>query len=284
MSAPATRRLGWHHLCLDLPPAWEVIRFRNQAEDGQLALANRRGEALAAFWHRAPRVPELARAIAAVAQVGEQGTPPAVVPCGEWLLHLPDEPGLPAFAGRHLAAAGVLLVLVFPPHPDRHPALLHQVLASYAPNDGPERRWAAFGLDITLPAAWRLAELEALPACQRFTFETRHEEAISLARFGLASRLLAHDDLATFAARRKGRRTRLRRAGPAPRPDGAPGELFTYDQRGSGRAILGALLARVWEGRLWAWHRPDCERVWLLDHLARPRHALADLPQRVRDP
>jgi hypothetical protein len=284
MSAPATQRLGWHHLCLSVPAAWEVVRYRNQPDDGQLALADRHGEALVVFWHRAPKAPDLARAMAAVATPGPAGQPPAAAPCGEWLLHLPPTPDQPAYAGRHLATPGVLLVLVFPAHPQRQAAGVRQVLDSFQPNDGEERVWAAFGLDLTLPAAWRLAEIEALPACQRFTFETRHEETISLARFGLASRLLVQDDLATFAAHRKGRRTQLRRAGPVPRPDGAPGELFTYHQRGSGRALLGALLARTWEGRLWAWHRPDRERLWLLDHLARPRHALLDLPERVREP
>ena len=42
--------VAWHHLQLDLPGHWEVVAYRKDPRNGEIALADRAGEALRAFW------------------------------------------------------------------------------------------------------------------------------------------------------------------------------------------------------------------------------------------
>ncbi len=284
----STTLLAWHHALFDIPRTWEVIRFLNRSDDGQLGLSDRHGETMLFFWRTFPEQPDVRHRLADLAQANGIDLSPGelrkrATRHGGWEC-LPGTDRSPCFAGRYLADRNVLLAAIFPPHRETTAARCRQVLASFRPNDPKSPRWAAFGLDIEAPPGYRLAEIEPLPAMQRFTFLNDREEKINLVRFGLASRLLAGDDLATFAARRKGRHTVLRRLDTFRRPAGHEGILLGYTTRGSGNTLFGAILARRWEGRLWVWHRPDLERIWCLEHHARPKHLIDDLPSRVHSP
>ena len=225
-----------------------------------------------------------------------------------WSVCFPPDGAMPVFAARHLTAEGVLLQATFPPHRDTADReAIRRVLASYQPNGGAERVWAAFGLDITLPSEMDLAEVAPMPAAQRMHFENRRGHAVTVYRFGMMPDALGGDDVAAFFARVKGKGVALRHEGffrpppslsgrergrvaacespPSPHPSPCEGEgvVLSYATRGKGDSLLSNLLDGTWDGRAWVWRRDDLQRVFAVENHAPPSRLIPDLPDRVRE-
>jgi len=211
-------KLAWHPFIFDVPPTWEVIRHRNNPDEGQLHLADRHGEQMQVHWKRTKEPP----AIQAKRIVQYHG----------WQVSF----GQPTFAGRH--EDGMLLTLVFPADHGR------AVMESYRPNNGPERHWAAFGLDCVLPAEFQPTDIKALPAMQVMRFEKSRHVSVTIHRYGMLR--LIEDEPPTFFARIK--RKPLQRAGTFRQAGKYPGEELTY--RG---------------GRAWVWRCEELQRLYCLD-------------------
>lgn len=207
--------LGWYSFLFDIPPTWEVIRHRNDPDEGRLHLADRHGEQMQVHWKRTKEAPAI------------QAQP--VVQLHGWQVHF----GQPTYASRH--EDGLLLTLVFPTEPGR------AVMESYRPNTG---HWAAFGLDIQLPAEFRPTEIKALPAAQVIEFAKGRRDSVTLHRYGMLG--LIEDEPASFFARIK--RKPLQRVGTFRQAGKYPGEELTY--RG---------------GRVWVWRCEDLQRLYCLD-------------------
>lgn len=282
-------RVAWHHLLFEIPPEWEALGYINNPDNGQLVLGDRLGETFQVFWKKTGDGTDLERRLAALVlaqadmDVPEEQVRERIAGRGAWLVYVPASTAQATFAGRFLADTGILLLTVFPPHPLTTQARVTDVLASYESNDADERVWALLGLDVTIPASMRLDAVEAVPAMQRFVFENERNESITVERYGMASRLLGRDDLATFMARRKGRAIQLLREGRFRKGARGDGMALSYRTKGSGREYLGALLARRWDGRVWVWQRSDIERIFAIDYHARHPHQIENLYERVRD-
>jgi hypothetical protein len=287
-----TVRLAWFHFILHVPARWEVVGYKRDPNKGQLFLSDRRGPTLMIHWrrqgHRTKGVSVDRRLLTqakgnyeqqGMEEPGEAKLRKRVRSVGEWTAFLPTEPVLPALAGLYVPETRILLNLIFPPHPDNSEARIRRILNSYEPNIGPERAWAAFGMDFTVPESMDLIQVQAMPAAQTFLFENRREESLSFHRYGLLDRLLAQDDMASFFARIKGQQTLLYR-GEEFEKDGCPGLTLHYTTRGSGG--IGSLMARKWDGRVLAWYSKERQRLYYIDNNARPKNMLGDLAERMR--
>lgn len=287
MPPPPVLALAWHHMLLDLPAHWEVIAYRKDPRSGEIALADRAGEALRAFWRVMDSRPTVTGPLIDLVAAQENITLDKseirrrLVDVGDWVAFFPRERDLPCFAALYHPPEKVLLNLTFPPHPDTADrAALRSVLRSWRPNDGPERRWAAFGLDVTLPGEMRLDAVSALPAAQLLTFENKREETVALHRYGMMPLALGGEDMCVFFARIKGRRTRLIRTGAFRKDDRYDGVILEYTTRGKGG--LDSLLARIWLGRVWIWLCDDLKRLYVVDHHAPEKNHIGGFPDRVR--
>lgn len=278
--------LAWHHFLFDVPATWEVIGHKKNADDGRLNVSDRYGETMQVFWKRLRQTPAIEDRLVelAVANDSESEAKSAIrkrlVACNGWhFLPAPDASS-PSFAARFLDTERVLLTIAFPPYPgtDLRP-LARAVLESFRPNDGAERRWAAFGVDVTLPAGFRLTDVKALPAMQVLSFENDRRDSIAVHRYGMTSLLLADEDMATCFARGKGSRVQLRRRDSFRRDGRHEGVELSYQTRG--REGLSRLLGRKREGRVWLWHCADRQRLYAVDHVARAGDLRADLVERV---
>jgi hypothetical protein len=185
------------------------------------------------------------------------------------------------FAARFLESARVLLTVVFPPYPvaDLRP-LARWVLDTFRTNDGADRVWAAFGLDMILPAEFQLRGVQAFPAMQIMDFENERGDTVSIHRYGMLPVLLGEVDAATFFARRKGPRFQIRKRGTFQQSEQVEGLELAYQTRG--KEGLARMLGRRREGRAWIWRRDDLQRLYCIDHVARAARLRADLVQRVK--
>lgn len=285
MSAP-TIPLAWHHLVLQVPAAWEVIGYKKNPDDGKLVVADRHGETLHAYWRRMTSPPSVERALIGLVaaqpdiDLSEGAIRKAIFEVAGWSVFLTKKEGTPSFATRHHAPEECLLNLTFPPHPDTaEPKVIRRILESWDPNDGEERRWAAFGIECTLPKEYELDEVSPLPAAQVMTFATRKDEIITVHRYGMMPAVLGKDDPATFFARIKGRKAVLRREGEFQQGGRYSGVRLAYATRGKGG--FDALLARTWQGRVWVWRCDDIKRLYAVDQHARQRRLIDNLAQRV---
>lgn len=282
-----TTRLGWHHLILEVPRTWEVIGYKTNPKDGQLLLSDRHGETMRVYWKTLSDDPSATRRLLAVAKehVGDAMTE-AEIRDGlrelhGWQTFLHQSENLRGLATRYEEDGRALLYVVFPVHPHtKEPRQLERVLKSFQPNYGDDRVWAAFGLDVTLPAEMKPARVSALPAAQIMRFENHRGESVTVHRYGMLSLLPADEDLATFFARAKGRRHLLYSGGEFAEDGRHEGIKLSYKTRGKGG--LSGLLARTWQGRIWVWRRDDLERLYAVDNNALEKNLIADLPERVR--
>ena len=277
--------LAWHHVRLRVPRHWEVVGYKNDADDARLVLSDRHGETMHLFARPWPDPPRLTRRLAdQVLAAGRTDLTPGqvrrrVASRHGWRVFVPPEVGAPAFAGRYDAGQRVLIHLTFPPHRDRSVPTVEEVLRSFEPNAGEERHWALFGLEVRLPAAMRLRDVRPLPAAQVLRFENARGESVAVHRYGMMPLALAGEDAATFFARVQGRRCALRRQGAFLKDGRHEGVRLAYTTRGRGGFDI--LLARPWEGRVWFWRRDDLKRLCCADHHALPAHRMDDLPERV---
>lgn len=280
--------LSWHHLTLDLPPHWEVIAYRKDPRNGEIALADRAGETLRAFWRVMDTRPTVTGPLIDLVAAQEGITLDKaeirrriVDLKDDWVAFLPRERDLPCFAAYYHPPEQVLLNFTFPPHPDTADRdVVRAIIESWTPNDGDERRWAAFGLDVTLPKEMRLDGVSALPAAQILGFENKRDETVTVHRYGMMPLALGGEDMTAFFARIKGRGTRLVRTGAFRKDDRYDGVILEYATRGKGG--LDSLLARIWLGRVWIWMCDDLKRLYIVDHHAPEKNHIAGFPDRVR--
>ncbi|MCG3147144.1 MAG: hypothetical protein PCFJNLEI_00581 [Verrucomicrobiae bacterium] len=253
-------KLAWHPFIFDVPPTWEVIRHRNNPDEGQLHLADRHGEQMQIFWKRMKEAPAIAARLAELAGGGPRRR---IVEHHGWQVSF----GPPTFAARYDDT--ILLTLVFPLVAT---APVRAILESYRPNHGPERHWAAFGLDCVLPAEFHPTEVKAMPALQVMHFENSRNESVTIHRYGMLALILGADDLATFFARTKGPRTQLRRTGTFRQAGKYPGVELSY------RSRSGKLWGRGREGHVWIWQCDEFQRLYCLDQCGEP---IRDLVEKV---
>jgi hypothetical protein len=282
--APDSVPLAWHHVMLRVPRTWEVVAYRNDPANASLVLADRHGETMHLYARPFSPMPDVGRRLRDLAESLPHGA--AAWRRGQlekrhgWDALDPDDASLPVFAGRFSPESGALVLLVFPPHPDRSDAaLLDRVLASFRPNAGPERAWALYGLEVRLPADLELREVSPMPAAQALTFETRRGDRVTVHRYGMMPRILGDGDMASFYARVAGRRRLLRRAGEFRKDGRYEGVHLSYSSRGRGG--LDSLLSPVWLGRVWVWRRDDLLRLYAVDQHGPERAHLPDLLERV---
>lgn len=286
-----TVRLAWFHFILRVPSTWEVVGFKRNPLKGELFLSDRYGPTLMLHWRRIPVRKEISleRRILTQARGNyeqhelevptDQKIRRRIRPIGLWTAFVPQEAVLPPLAGLYLPESQILLNLIFPPHPESGEGRVRSVLNSYEPNTGPDRVWAAFGMDFDVPEEMDLVQVTALPAAATFLFENRREESLTVHRYGMLDHILSQDDMAGFYARVKGRGTLLYRGAEFEKDD-CPGIELHYQTRGSGG--ISSLMSRMWDGRVLAWCSKEKQRLYYIDNNARPKHMLADLAGRLR--
>lgn len=287
-SGPRSARLGWHHFLFEeLPRAWEVIGYTTGMREGRMVLADRRGEAMRVFWRAIKGEPALDQRLLRVASdyAGDSLTREQIRRglrrVGGWSCWFPDGQAVRGLACAHVPGRNVLLYVVFAPRPDAPGnGDIVRVLKSYRPNTGPQRVWAAFGLDVELPEAYELARVNVFPGSQVLRFENRQGESVTLHRYGMLSLLLENDDCAAAFLRLNPGHRPLYRERDFQQAGRYPGLLLRYTTRGRGG--VSSLLARTWQGRVWVWPCRELERLYAVDHNARERRLLAELPGKVR--
>ena len=260
------------------------MAYKKNAGDGQLILADRHGETIQTFWRTiagAPKVPALLQRLVEENfpdRFNESKIRAGLQSMAGWDVFVPPTADLPVFAGRYLTDERSLLEVTLPPHPNRNPALVQ----AYRPNTGSTRRWAAFGIDLEVPADYELDEVRPWPAAQVLRFEHRRGYSITAHRYGMSSRQLAHDTLESFFARVKGRAVRLYARREFLKDNRYPGVELSYGTRGTGG--ITALLSPRWLGTVWVWRCDEQQRIFALDHHAPPKKVIPDLIERFHNP
>lgn len=283
---PSTLPLAWRDFRFEVPAEWEVVGYSFKPDEGRLALADGEGETLQVFWKKTDAPPDLDRRLGDLLRAN---LPPDAVSKADdrrieevhgWRACLSGDRTIPFYAARHLSEARQILGVIFAPHPRRREEVARAVLASWTPNAGPERRWSALGLDLTLPAAFEPEVAISLPALQRMEFATRAGDRVILHRFGMLSAILEGTDPAAHFARIKGRGVQVwKLSSPAAAPRLEVAEL-ALRRRPIGWWSAPRRLPK--EGRAWLWPRLDVERLWALEIWTRRDRALiAHLPSRV---
>jgi hypothetical protein len=239
------------------------------------------------FWKRVKRAPSVERGLVELVRanaeepIDEGKLRRRIARIGEWEAYFASASDSPVFAARYLAEENVLLNVTFPPHRGRERQLVQGVLASYRPNHGEERVWAAFGLDVTLPREMELVEVSPMPAAQRLRFEDRRGHSVVAYRFGMMPEILGGDDEAAFFARLKGRKIILHREGAFRRDDGSDGIVLSYTTRGKAGGCA-SLLAPTWRGLLYVWRRDDLKRLYGIENHAREGRLIPGLVDRMK--
>jgi hypothetical protein len=279
---PSSVPLAWHHFRLAVPSEWEVVGYGLQPAQGRLALADRDGETMQVFWKRTDAPPNLERRLDDLFRANLPADAPAQAAGRRfeewrgWRVCLSGDRSLPFYAARHLPESRVILGAVFAPHPRRREDVARAVLASWEPNDGEARRWAAFGLDATLPASLEPEVVVSLPALQRMEFANRKGDRVVLHRFGMLSALLAGADAPAHFARVKGRGVQVWKLPPPAEPSRARVTPLALRRTPIGWWSAPRRLPK--EGKAWLWAQPDRERLWALEVWARRDLGLPEWP------
>ncbi|MCC7517733.1 MAG: hypothetical protein IT578_00960 [Verrucomicrobiae bacterium] len=284
-----TAPLAWHHFRFAFPAAWEVVGYGLKPTEGRLALADRDGEVMQVFWKKTDAPPNLERRLDDLFRANLpqdaalKSTDRRFDEFHGWRTVLSCDRALPFYAARHLPESGVILGVVFAPHPRRCEDVVRGVLSSWARNDGESRRWAAFGLDLTLPSALELDTVTSLPALQRMEFATRKGDRVILHRFGMLSAILEGTDPAGYFVRVKGRGTQVWKLPPSAEPLRAGVTELALRRRPIGWWSAPRRLPK--EGKAWLWTRPETERLWAIEVWShRDLALLAWPPSLVREP
>ena len=199
--------LAWIHGSFRIPGDWEITHFATSEAEGRLDFANRHGHQARLAWQPCKRTPDCERIMSAfyeryllresreeVKAFSGLRTEPA----GRFLLgyHTPENPSQ---AALYREAKRTLLIWTFPPCPGESPAKRWRpLLDSFAPNDGPWREWAAFGLHFFLPRGFALEAVTCFPANVSLTFENAAGQRCACHRWGIPGELLRGTDLAGF--------------------------------------------------------------------------------------
>lgn len=280
---PSTVPLAWRDFRFEVPAEWEIVGYSLKPEEGRLALADGDGETLQIFWKKTDAPPDLDRRLNDLLRANLP--PRASATNGRcpiegfhgWRAGLGGDRTVPLAAARYLTGAKRMLGVIFAPHPRRREEVVRAILASWAPNDGPERRWTAFGLDLALPVAFEPEVARVFPALQCLEFATRAGDRVILHRFGMLSAILEGTDPATHFARVKGRGIQTWRRPPSASTPRLDATELALRRRPIGWWSAPRRLPR--EGRAWLWTRADVERLWALEIWTRRDRALcADLP------
>jgi len=264
----SANRLGWHHLCVEIPDEWEVIEYGTRQKDGSLRLSDPEGETLQVHWSTLKRAPNMRNRLQTWLAKYSPGEDARFREVEAWSLCAVK--GGPLVAVRHDAEVRVLLTLVFSAHARENvgDAAIAAILNSYSQNRGERRVWAAFGIDVMLPGAWELDSVEALPAAQRMHFCRRDGERVSVHRYGMLPMVLAGDTDETFFARLKGRRSLVRVEGPW-----RSGLAFSY-RRTQNRLM--DVFRRTAIGLAWLWREPALGRLYVFVQNIRGQHEGAE--------
>jgi hypothetical protein len=256
-SAPLVALHGWS---LVLPPRWELVRTAGSWNRGHVVLADERGPLLNLSWERRSRTVDPQRTAAALAKRirAIEGRPVALeahggVAAGDtcWSWQGPDgrrqallrtAPGL-ALVLRQTLAAGDLRQLARG--------------LTLAPEAGPVP-WAAHGLEVSLPAGWRLEGLAHLVGLALGVWFLRAgagtQAVLTMRRVACASRILAGQELGPWLRSQLGRRDEVLAEHMA--ADGTA--LLILQHRRSRWALLGR---RPRPRHVHAWVETDSDRL-----------------------
>ncbi len=284
--AETTCRLGWQHIRLDVPVSWEIVAYKKDRATGQLVLSNRRGVTMQIFWKKIKREVSLTRGLVSLARANMK-EPPAesklrrmIRKFHGWRVFFPASEETPVFAARLLDDGNTIINVTFPPHPDTADGeLVRQVLASWRPNDGKVRLWAAFGIEVELPEDMELLEAESLPTMQRMSFENRKNHTVTVYRFCMMPAILGEEDMATFIAGVKGRKRALHVTDTFRKDERHEGVKLVYVTRGS--RVFGGVFDRFWRGCIYAWRRDDIQRMIAIENHAPEKFLLENIVERA---
>lgn len=283
-----TSLLAWHHLELDIPNTWEVIRFSKKTDDGQIVLSDRFGETMHIFWKKIKEAPSIERRITELVEANspDKEAPPdirsKIKEISKWQVYFHSNKKFPVFAGRYLEDKKILLNITLPPHKKHDPRkAIEPILASYSPNDKEEKCWAMSGINVTLPTEYFIEGVELLPACQRMSFETKKEFRLVVYRYGMMSRHLANQTLESFMAKVTDRKGSLLLKDQFEKDGRYPGVELTYYTKGTG-SILMNLIARKWHGHIFAWQSKERERIYAIENHCKKGKEISDLKDRLK--
>ncbi len=268
-----TRHLAWYAFQFDIPLDWEITGHAIDEREGRLEFSTRDGFQAAVHWEPCKAYsPESAMQAFLQKHVpAARDTPVTRLlvtrDAGAFRLGIPAGAGQPCQAVHHLAASRKLLRWVFadasPEAVERH---WRPLLASFEGNQGPVRRFAAFGLDVRVPSEYDLEDLTVYPANVMMAFESKRKARLRLHRWGLPELVLGGRTLSAFYAGFLG----AQKAQPAePRTTtfrGCPAVTVAYEQRPEHQ--MDAMMGRHWKnGVAWLWHDQAEQRLYACEQI-----------------
>ncbi len=186
----------WRHFRLEVPADWEMLRFSCNRERGRCSFADRYQVRLEMSWLRVPGPPDRERMLsdymARLRDGGVEDLQPA--PQANWsgLTGTQDGQTVSRF-GNYFPGESCLLELVFLWPGMRDKQLEQRMLEAVtdAPAQDGQRRWRAFGLDVTVPATMALHECHQYAARTEMHFEApKGVDEDRFMRLGLVSQWL----------------------------------------------------------------------------------------------
>lgn len=275
MYIPPPTRIAWHHFQFTLPREWEMTGHSLRPEAGRMAFATGAGVQGQLAWRVVKAVPDMPRILAEIHHRRLKTIAPSeraghsdtleVSRVGEF--HVAHErAGQQFYASAFFPSTRAMIEWVFPAF---DPELLHAVIAPMLkgtrPNSGEVRAWAAFGLELRLPAEYAVAEVHALPANVTLVFLNRKHHRIVAHRLGLPAENLNGEDLPTFYTRcLAAQHARVSSARPADWR-GRPGVEAEFRMRG--RRGFDLLLGPWWRGNGMLYHDPDEKRLYAFEQV-----------------
>ncbi len=184
----------WHNISVDLPEDWEMLQFANDAEQGRIAFADRSDFRLELSWRRVGNRPDLERMRSDYASrlLNEMDHSEANI------ADMLDWSGLKSVKNgkvstrllNHFGESRMLIEAVFRWNDAPDLSLEEQILSSLMVDDGDAsafQAWRCFGLDLSVPSAFTLSDVQALPAStvMEFGYKKPDKATIRAERRGL---------------------------------------------------------------------------------------------------
>lgn len=230
--------------CFPVPASWEITAFSLHPDRGRFHLHTRDGFQGQVSFRTVKGRPDLERM---ARDAWRQCFPPGEHPEGP----LPEPQrqdhavwcaagrAEPIWVGMFNFRQNLLIEWVFPGMgKERRKSVLEPIVRGFDDNSGPVRRWALFGLDVSLPPEYTAEKLEPYPADASLTFIGPKDHRIKTRRVGFA-----RHHLATWGG------PRFLRGALTKGAVRVAGDGLTQTFRIGGRRGYEILLGRRWHGR-----------------------------------
>jgi len=180
-AAELTQVIEWLGLRFAIPEDWQIVRHAAAFEAGRLVIVDRRRERCSLIWTRCNERPDLGRLVDDARTRAGSERPPAAfqsfVGAAPWQGYVEtcgSDGSVRTSAVRWDERGKRLLELVVIDrvHDDAQSNLAVRLARAVESVAHPEeaRRWRAFDVDVTTPAAYRLVRLDSRPADATFVF------------------------------------------------------------------------------------------------------------------